>query len=775
MSTAPNKFQTISSAIFIFIILLTISGFCALLYELVWFQLVEYVIGSSAISLGIILVTYMGGLCLGSILLPYCVTQKSNSLRLYAWLEFGIGIWAIIVFYLIPQTSYFYSNHLGYGLHSILLRGLICILCLLPPTILMGATLPAASRWLKTTDHDIASIGLFYTANIFGGVLGCLVTGLYLLKQFDMATVTFIGVGLNGLASIIAYTCSKQGGYSVASLNPKEQMASNNQWPIYIAIGLSGFSALGAEVVWTRLLSITFGPTVYAFTLILAVFLTGLGLGSYLGSKLVREIKDARWALGWCQFLQIFSTGWAAIAIANYLPYLHTPPINVSSIGHIIQLDIFRSCWIMFPATFFWGASFPFALAAARDETLPSDRLVSRIYAMNTFGAIMGVILFSLWIIPSFGTAIAERLLVILAAFSALIIFKPTKYTTIMIVLVSIIMVENINDIPGLIIAYGRHADESLPPNPETTKIKYIGEGMNSSIAVTEYLHPNFLQFHVSGRTEASSNPDDMRLQRMLAYLPTFLFPQAKSVLVIGFGAGVTAGSFVPVPGIQRIVICEIEPLIPKQVSPYFAKENFHVFNDPRTEIIYDDARSYIFTTSEKFDIITADPVDPWMKGAASIYTKEYFQSLKDHLNPGGIVTQWIALYDSTAESVKSELATFFSVFPDGSVWFNHPGYDVVLMGSNTDLKIDPISIKKQLSEARYQPIFDALSAVGFISPMSLLKTYGGNALDLKPWYQNAPINTDHHLHLLYLTGMALDETQADSIFNQMHQYYRQQ
>ena len=150
--------------------------------------------------------------------------------------------------------------------------------------------------------------------------------------------------------------------------------------------------------------------------------------------------------------------------------------------------------------------------------------------------------------------------------------------------------------------------------------------------------------FHVSGKVEASSEPQDMRLQRMLGHIPALLHPKPRSVLVVGCGAGVTAGSFVLYPEVERIVICEIEPLIPPIAADYFGPENYNVLDDPRVEVVYDDARHYILTTNEKFDIITSDPIHPWVKGSATLYSKEYFEMCRRHLNPGGVITQWVPL-----------------------------------------------------------------------------------------------------------------------------------
>jgi spermidine synthase len=298
---------------------------------------------------------------------------------------------------------------------------------------------------------------------------------------------------------------------------------------------------------------------------------------------------------------------------------------------------------------------------------------------------------------------------------------------------------------------------------------------MNSSIAVSEE-ESGARNFHVAGKVEASSLPQDMRLQRMLGHLSALLVNEPKSVLVVGFGAGVTAGSFVTHPGIKRIVICEIEPLIPEVVSTYFSRENYNVAKDPRVEIVYDDARHFILTTKEKFDVITSDPIHPWVKGAATLYTKEYFELVKKHLNPGGVVTQWVPLYESFPDVVKSEIATFFNVFPDGSIWsndINGKGYDVVLAGHATPQTINVDSIQARLTRPEDAAVEESLDEVGLGSTVSLLATYAGQARDLAPWLVGAQINRDANLRLQYLAGMGLNSYQNATIYDEMLQYRR--
>ncbi len=332
-------------------------------------------------------------------------------------------------------------------------------------------------------------------------------------------------------------------------------------------------------------------------------------------------------------------------------------------------------------------------------------------------------------------------------------------------------LVANTPEMPPGLIAYGRR----FLINLNTSDILYVGEGLNSSIAISRY-NDGAIQFHVSGKVEASTETYDMRLQRALGHLAGLVHPDPHSVLIVGFGAGVTAGSFVTYPSIQKIVICEMEPLVPPAATKYFNAQNYDVARDPRTTIVYDDARHYVLTTKNKFDIITSDPIHPWVKGSATLYSKEYFQMVKDHLNPGGVVTQWVPLYESDEATVKSEIATFFDVFPGGTVWANSidgAGYDLFLLGQNGPTKIDVDQLQARLDSPAYARVAQSLRDVGFNSAVDLLSIYSGQDSDLRPWLADATINLDSNLRLQYMAGMALNNSREDLIYHAILEYRR--
>ena len=766
------------------------SGCAALMYEIVWLQLLQFVIGSSAVSLGLLLAAYMGGLCLGSAALPGLVpahrSARWSPLRVYALLELGIGAFGIIALFGVPLIGRIYRAGPTTGMSGMVLRGVVAAACLLPPTVLMGASLPAISRCVETTPTGISRLGLLYSANIAGAVVGCLATGFYLLRVYDMAVTTYLAAGINLAVALLAWALAAELKPALGTEIPQPVQRATGAPVVYVAIALSGFTALGAEVVWTRLLSLLLGATVYTFSIILAVFLLGLWGGSTAGSFLARRLTRPRLALAGCQILLAAAIAWTAFTLAYVLPYWPVNPLLSTSPWSTFDLDLTRCLRAIFPATLLWGASFPLALAGAAREGEDPARLSGEVYAANTAGSIVGALVFTLVLIPAVGTQGAQQLLIWLAALGAVTAFisSPRNSARVFRTVAALAgagvlawgLASTVAGVPWQVIAYGRRIAPILRglavPLDAQAKTLFVGEGMNSSVVITQRGDQRF--FYVSGKSEASSVAVDMRLQRMMGHVPALIHPGPRSVLVIGFGAGVTAGSLVPYPEVRRIVVCELERLIPPASGEFFSKENNNVLHDPRLQIVYDDARHYIFTAPEKFDLITTDPIHPWVKGTSTLYSKEYYELVKSRLNPGGVVAQWLPLYDSDEETVKTELATFFRVFPNGTVWSNFSkddGYDMVLLGRLDSSPIQIDQMESRLSQPGYAGVAASLAETGFHSGVDLLETYAGRASDLAPMLAGVRINEDLNLHLQYLAGLGLNSLIAPRIYSDILAY----
>jgi spermidine synthase len=853
--TSSHRFLPLLVALFVG------SGCAALIYEIVWLQMLQLVIGATAVSLGVLLGTFMGGMCLGSLLLPRLISEKAHPLRVYAYLELGIAVCGLFILFGVPMFEGIYAGlGLPHGAVGIFWRAVVAVIFLLPPTVLMGATLPAVARWVETTPRGVAWLGFFYGGNIVGAVVGCLLAGFFLLRVYDMQVATYCAMALNfavaGLAILFA---------SAAPYEPQRVSVGNRDrslidttapgaWVVYLTIGLSGLTALGAEVVWTRVLSLTFGGTVYSFSIILGVFLMGLGIGSSVGALVSRTVQSPRLALGICQLCAAGGIAWAGYVTSLWMPFWPTDPSAARSQWFVIQLDMARAIFAVLPGACFWGASFPLALAAAAGPGKEPGRLVGGLYAINTIGAILGALAFSMWVIPALatpepaqlwaqseltlGTQRAQQILIAVAFISGMIALLPVGRTAaatarpstepdlsalfwwlgggVVAGAAALVAIAYLPAIPWGLAAHGRfmasrmHPDsnelaldagivreEEIPawvdapydPNPDTYCL-YMGEGMNVTVAVTQSNRYGTRSFHGSGKVQASSEPTDMRLQRMLGHIPALVHKNPKSVLVVACGAGVTAGSFIPHPEVDEIVICDIEPLVPTYVTPFFSKENFnivgryvngrvtdrHFIENGRVKLVYDDGRHYINTLKDKkFDVITSDPIDPWAKGTAALNSREYYQKCKDHLNPGGVMALWMPIYESNEETLKSVIATFYEVFPKGILWTNDSGsagYDAVLFGQPEGTVVDFQELQARLARDDHEPVRESMREVGFNSIFELLGTYGGDGQRMQKWCEGAQINTDRNMRLQYLAGMALNTYEEKKLLDGILKYY---
>ena len=761
------------------------SGCAALIYEIVWFHLLRLVIGASALSVGIVLAGFMGGMFLGSLLFARLVPPERNSLRVYAFLEIGIGIFGLLMPLVLPAVRFIYVGLVGYGSLGIVLRAAIAAALLLPPTALMGATLPAVARRYSHGRRGMSGIASLYAANTTGAVIGCLLCGFYLLAVWDVWVATVTAAVLNFAVGWFALRLGRGAREDVrpAAVHSTALAArpAAKGLAVYVAVAFSGLTALGAQVVWTRLLTLLFGATVYAFAIILAVFLAGLGIGSAAAAYLLRRGQDAWRGLAFSQLALVPAALLAAYLLADVLPY-GSPPAS-TPISALHGLHVLRAIAVILPAAVLWGTSFPFALAAAAGRGEDTGRSSGRVYAANTLGAIIGALGVSFWAIPTFGTRWAEQSLVIASALSAATLFyvlgRAPEVPRTLGGLASIRRSWTPSPawalaggalaaavLPGPSIAFLAHGRYLWWVNPRD-QYPYVAEGAASTVAV--HVGPDgYRNFHVSGRVESTNNPSDLRLERMLGHLSALAHPRPESVLVVGLGAGITAGALAQHPEVKHITICEIEPRVVGAAS-LFAVENYGVLKDGKVKIVFDDARHFLATTREKFDIITSDPIHPWVRGNSVLFSREYYAVVRSKLKPGGIATQWVPLYETSEEAIQIQMKTFMDAFPDGTVWnsaSNGKGYDVVLLGRNQPLHVDLLEIQSRID--RTPAIGESLREVKMASAMDLLATYGASAHDMTAWYATTPLNRDFSLKLEYISGMALNANEADAIYAHM-------
>ena len=465
----------------------------------------------------------------------------------------------------------------------------------------------------------------------------------------------------------------------------------------------------------------------------------------------------------------------AGYLLADVLPYASPP--SWTPLAALHALHVVRAMVVILPGATLWGMSFPLALASAAVGSDDTGKSSGYVYAANTVGAIIGAIGVSFVAIPVYGSHGAQRFLVVGAGLSAAALLVATARLTRaagasarrrslspFMPLAACALAAAL--LPGLATKFKAHG-RYIWWIEEGDQYPYASEGAASTVAV--HIAPNgYSNFHVSGRVEATNNPNDLRTERLIADLSGLLHSGPESVLVVGMGAGITAGSLALYPEVKRVVICEIEPRV-VGAARQFARENYGALDNPKVQVVFDDARHFLATTREKFDIITSDPIHPWVRGNSILFSREYYAIVKDHLRPGGLASQWVPLYETSEEAIKIQLKTFVDAFPDGTVWntmTGNRGYDVVLVGGRDPLHVDATAIQTRLDRS---PIIAAsLRDVRISSAVDLLATYGASAPDMNAWLAGAPVNRDFSLKLEYVSGLSINAMEQDAIYQHM-------
>lgn len=738
------------------------SGAAALIDEVTWFQLLALHSGGTSRAMATVLATFMAGLGLGALVVPRRL-GRLRPLMACALLEFAIGLAGLAMPRLLAAA----------GALSPAIRTPALTLALLLPAMAMGATLPVAVRSLGPGRHAARQVGWLYAANTLGGVVGCLAAGFWLLRVHDTSVAALVAAASSGAAGLVAFGMAH--GRSLADDRTVEPRTTDGVAPaldqsLLVVTCLSGMTALAAEVVWTRLLALLLGGTTYTFSLILACFLLGIAIGAALAVTLA---PPRAW-LAWCQAALVPAIAFGAWAAGVGLPAWPIDPRLASSPWVQVQLDLVRCLVVVLPAAILWGASLPLCIAAAaRDGRADPSRAAAAVLASNTLGAVLGSLGAALVLLPGAGSRGTQQWLVAVAALSAVVAVPPRRWRrgdavrllpAAVAILAALLFVPSLPALAPSLVGWGRYA---ALYRGDPSEFLVVREGTDSTLAVSRTLLGT-LNYHNAGKVQASGEPQDMRLQRMLGHIATLVPESPRRVLVIGCGAGVTAGSVCVDPEVESETICEIEEQVPRTAGEFFAPINDGVIADPKVTVRIDDARRFLRDTSATFDAITSDPFDPWVRGAANLYTEEFFALAKRRLAPGGAITVFVQLYEAGTPAVKSEIATFLRVFPDGLVFGNTSGgegYDLVLLGTSGPTTIDLDRIDERIRAPGAERLRESLAAIGCDNAADLFASYAAAGPHLAGWLADAQINRDTNLRLQYLAGLGVNAYEQAPIY----------
>ena len=791
-------------------ILFFFSGLAALVYEVVWARKLSLIFGTTTYAVSSILAVFFSGLALGSWLFGKIADKRLGwisaerfPLVLYGLLEVGIGLYAFLtpwIFKLIENLqvsfwqkfspTYFAETSSAYSGFSLFTFGL-SFLCLIIPTTLMGGTLPVLSKfWVRRKEEIGGGVGALYFINTAGAVLGAFLAGFLLIATIGVnetiltaAVVNLIIGGIVLYLSRIKANTAARGGLKriqtnerISSFAPiRSQFA---QISVLITFGLAGFAAMALEVLWTRVLVMVFGGSVYAFTVVLVAFLVGIALGSAISARLVDRLRNI---LIWFAGIEIL----LGISIILLSPFLGELPFwflgiykNFSQSFLNLQFGLFLlSFLVMILPTFLMGMAFPVVVKAylriQTNERIGSD--VGKVYAANTVGGVFGSLAAGFILIPFLGL---QKGIWLMAAIYLVvgggIIFLTNlgKFVKILISFFMFLFILIGFLLPSwnklfLVVGFYREPyfyldkeKKEIKKELSATKIIFYKEGLGATISVTKNVYENNLSLRINGKTDASIS-NDMENQILLGHLPMFFHPEPKEVLVIGLGSGVTLGSVEQYP-VESIDMVEIEPAVIEAAS-FFADYNHHALEDPRMNLVIADGRNFLLQAQGKqYDVITSEPSNLWLAGVSNLFTKEFYQLAKEHLKEDGVMVQWFHLYAMEEEDLKTAIGTFYEVFPEALAFNVFSSNDILLVGGKEKLTLDLEQIKTWMKQEKVKADLDR---VAIKDPVEVLAYLTLDKEAIGRFSQGTSLNTDNQPILEFSAPKSLySPTQAGNL-----------
>ncbi len=776
----------------------TLSGMSGLVYEVVWVRMLGLVFGHTVFAITTVLAAFMAGLGLGSFLLGRSADRQARPLRIYGLLEIGIGLSCLAVPFVMPGvTALYLALHRALALSFLafsLAQFVLVFLVLLVPTTLMGATLPVLSRFVVADGESVgARVGVLYALNTFGAVLGTALAGYGMLPTFGMQGTVYLAATLNIGLGVLALVYdlharmlapSERTGAPTADEAAARGAAAPSLPALaaatIVGLGLSGAASMIYEIAWTRALSLVLGSSTYAFTSMLLAFLVGIAGGSAVFSRLARRRAVDPLAFAFVQ-LGIALTAILILPAFGQLPDLLLRVFAISlAPTFVLVVQVLVSILVMIAPTLLMGASFPCAVSVAARGVRHVGHDVGRIYAVNTLGAIVGSVAGGFVLIPLVGVATTVKVAVVVnlvvgcgLALLALPLAGRWRLATAgaLTVATALAVVAvpawNRSVMASGVTVYARLYTKlagttiGLGEVFAAEKLLFYEDGISSTVSVHKRGDNTYLR--VNGKTDASTS-GDMHTQLMLGHLPMLTHPHPRRVLVIGLGSGVTVGAVAEHP-VERIDVVEIEPAVVR-AARFFAGVNHDALADPRVHVTIADARNFLLSTSQQYDVIISEPSNPWIGGVATLFSDEFYALARSRLAREGIMLQWVHAYGLVPADLQMVVNTFQRSFPATSLWHAEGPGDVLLLGREQVRALDLQRVRAIYRENA--TLREELNGLGFRSAEAMLADFTLNEMDATRYAQNGDINSDDLLPLEFSAPRSLHLDTAELNFRTM-------
>lgn len=747
-----------------------LSGCAGLIYEILWIRQLTEVFGHTTLAVSVVTAAFMAGLALGGAAADSLVAGGGGRLlRIYALCEAALAVFGWFSRDILRRLEPFASASVGIGWFPIVL------LALGPPTFLMGLTLPLLVAHGSDQDFSDQVLGHFYGFNTLGAALGCLLGGLWLPPRIGITATLRLAAGLNAAAMAAALLAEEK------QIAPDPRTNAVTRGPSLLVLLLafiSGLAAFLCEVAWFRCLQLLMGSSIHTISLILFCLLSGIALGGIFYRRFAARLGGvAGWV--WIE-LALGLALWAGLASYERLFFLEaswSAWIQSTLTSRLLAHALFGIILIG-PAAVFMGLSLP-CLWAAFSHGGAGRAEIGSFYCANTAGSVAGSLLGAFVLLPAYGperTLTAALLLNVGMAALVALGYRESGKRVLPAAMAGLIVVmallrpawdKNLISSGLFVTGLGYSGVSGLKELRERLKparLRYYADGISATVSVKEYPDGK-RSLQVNGKTDASSNLD-LLTQMLLGYVPLMLRWNASDVLVIGLGSGVTAGTLGLSPAVKSIEVVEIEPRV-REAAAFFSVENHGVLSDPRLSLVTADARHHLRVGARRYDIIVSEPSNPWISGIASLYTREHFFNVREHLSSKGVFCQWFHSYSMSEKDFRMVLETFSAVFPEVMLFRGGSTSDYLLLGSMAPWSADRRSIEEAVSGTA--AIGDDLSRFRLAGALPLLGgSYVLEGADWRRYSQGAPFNTDDRPLLEFSASRNLYRNEEMAIYRSL-------
>ena len=706
-----------------------LSGVAGLLYQVVWTRYLALFLGHTSYAVVAVLAAFMGGLALGNAWLGALADRVRRPLLFYAGLELGIGVFALIFpgYYELVHGAFLGLVRAGAptGVIRLAMQFAFAGITILLPTVLMGATLPALTKFVTRSLSQLRGrVAALYAINSSGAVVGTVAADWWWIPRLGLEATVYIGSAMSlgiGVLALVISRASERGEEAPVEEAPAatdERFTPVELRLALVGIGLSGFVAMVYEIAWTRLLGLAMGASTHAYSLMLATFISGIAVGGWIISRWRRQANTLV-AFGIAE-LALAATLFASIWFYDLLPLWFVKLGNLLARGQPGAYVLYELCQalicfaVMFIPAVCLGTTLPLASRVATAALSVTGRSVGKVFAVNTIGTVLGAVLGGLVFLPYFGLAHTFAIGIALNALigTAILVqrFPARRFVwavPAVVLVLSFLGAASLEPRWRRAFAFGMWRAGVAPPTVATYRemisrldLRYHRDGAGSTVAVIADQLANGreqLSLTVNGKTDATS-VGDMSTQVLTGQIPLMLSPNASDVLVVGIGSGVTVGAALCHPGITNVDVVEISPEVAFVARKFFGFVNNHALDDPRVHLAVEDAKTFLRATPNRYDVIITEPSNPWMAGVAAVFSHEYYQDCRDALKPGGIVAQWLQVYETNDRIVDMVVNTFSSVFPFVGIWQVGAG-DLLLVGSMTPKRPDLPTFRERFED----------------------------------------------------------------------------